>query len=74
MKYRRPASSPAEEARRARFETFVDGYYFARHADLLQLEAETGLYEAEVAGWKEAHPGRPLTFKAYLIGSRGMPR
>lgn len=65
--------SPAEAARRDRFRVFMDVYYFGRQADLDRLEAETGLYPAEVAEWIERN-GHPLYFRKYLEESRGMPR
>ena len=62
-----------ERARRERFRHFMDAYYYGRHSDLLAMEAATGNYPAEVEEYIERH-GRPLHFKRYLIGSRGMPR
>ena len=65
--------SERERRRRERFARFMDAYYWGRHADLLALEAATGLYPADVDDYIARH-GRPLHFKRYLIGSRGMPR
>lgn len=64
--------SPAEQARRARFRQFMDVYFWARHADLLAMEAATAGYRAEVEAHKATNP--PLVFKRYLIQSRGCPR
>ena len=76
-RYARPAVSPAEVARRARFETFMDVYYCAREAWMLAAEAATyttpGLgHSEELDLWTEENP--PLLFKEYLIRSRGEPR
>lgn len=62
-----------ERSRRDRFRDFMLDYYLARNYDLLCLEAATGLWPSDVADYIARH-GRPLTFKRYLIGSRGMPR
>ena len=50
----------------------MDTYFWARWADLQAMELATNGFAAEVAEYKAATP--PLTFKRYLIGSRGCPR
>lgn len=65
--------SRAEQARRRRFQSFMETYYAARQADLDRLEHETCLYPAEIRDWITQH-GHPLYFKRYLIESKGLPR
>ena len=65
-------AAETEAARKARHDNFMEGYYFARIAYDAALEAATGMYPAEVAEYKENNP--PLTFKDYLVGTRGMSR
>lgn len=74
IRWKTDPSSPAETARRGRFSNFMDVYYMAREADLLEMEYETSMYDTEVEDWKDRHQGRPLTFHEYLIQSRGIPR
>lgn len=64
--------SPAERARRQRFRQFMDTYFWARWSDLQAMELATNGFPAEVAAYKAQRP--PLTFKRYLISSRGCPR
>ncbi len=65
--------SEMERRRRHRFACFMAEYYAARHADLLELEAATAMYAAEVAEYVARH-GAPMNFKRWLIASRGLPR
>lgn len=64
--------SPAERARRRRFQSFMDGYYTARQAWLSACESATAMYATEVAEYRQGNP--PMVFKRYLLDSRGMPR
>jgi hypothetical protein len=47
----------------------VDEYRAARHADEQAMEQATALYPTEVAEYRRDH--HLITFKEWLIGSRG---
>ncbi len=64
--------SAAERARRRRFRVFMDVYHCSRRAWELAAEVATAGYPAELADYRAANPAP--TFKAYLLGSRGMAR
>ena len=65
IRWSRPAASDAERQRRARFTRWMEVYWSS-------AQAWWELYETETAMYKTEHP-RP-TLKAYMIGTRGLPR
>jgi len=77
IRYRTPPATRAEDARRVRFEQFMQTYWTQLQAWIAAAEYETcttpfaGRSE-ELDHYRQAHP--PMLFRDYLIASRGCPR
>lgn len=72
VRWQREAASPAEKARRHRFEQWLSVYWCSAQAWWEAAEYATMLYPEELEQYRQNNP-RP-TFKNYLLATKGQPR
>lgn len=72
IRWRRPAPSAAEAARRRRFAAWMEVYWTARQAWWEAAENETMFYPEELALYSLEHPGP--TLKGYMLATAGQCR